>query len=629
MVIIMASSPFKPAPNSSVTINLTSTTQTTMTAAGAFACPELDISAYSRADNASVAVFNSGATDLLVDFSPIGANSFVVPAATSVVIGIPLAAKFIYFKRQAFDLSRNGVTFSFGSGSALSVQPLASVGAPVVLAGYSTPEDMLKVCSVQKKFRDSFPGTSLNESVWESSVGSGGSIAVAGGQLTLNSGTTINSETWVMTKDYFTVPFRVTLGGTLSQRIADQKLYVEAISVDRLTGIPDGLHKCGWLFDGTSATQAKYVVQNSGIAELVSGASTIPTTASGSYFELEPFADECWFHGGSLDSTNGRSNSYRRHQQIPDPTSVYKVRIRWVNGAIAPVSSTAAVIQFISIQDYAELTAEITAGRGQTVAGQAVGVQITGGTSALSNAINNSIGVDTVAGVYGQLSSTLLTAGATYTSGVMASFSSLYNQMNVSHLRVNVQHAAGSTGFGRLLIETYDTTSTTTPSSGQRVTYSVPVPSDGIMHTFLFPLPTKYYRISFTNGGSVTQTVFNLSVAYLHGGNHQDIETNVPFLLSTTALAASATFTGAAMDLAASRNYKKLSVLAFADQVGTLKIEQSWDNATWVKTHEVTAAINTPALLDNSKLFMRYVRVVFVNGATLQGAFRLACALEV
>lgn len=494
---------------------------------------------------------------------------------------------------------------------------------------YNSHEDMLKVCSMQRKFRDSFPGSSLNAGNWESQNGTGTTITVSGGTLTMGSGTTINAESWVLSKEMFTIPFRLSFGLSLSQRIADQSFYVELVSVDPITGVPDGQHKCAWLFDGTTATSAKYVVQNSGIAELISGASTIPTTASGNFFELEPFADEAWFHGGTLDSTSARSNSYRRHQQIPDPNALYKLRMRWKNGAIAPASNTNAVIQYVALQDYAELTAEITAGRGQNVAGQALGVQITGGTSALSHVINSALGVDTVCGVFGNLSSTLLAAGATYTSSVMSAFSATYNQMNVSHLRIDVSHAAGTTGFGRLLIETYDTTSTTTPSYGQRVTYSVPVPSDGIMHTFLFPLPTKYYRISFTNGGSVTQTVFNLSVAYLHGGDHMDVETNIPFLLSTTALAAAGTFTSAAMDLAASRNYKKLSVMAFADQAGTLRIEQSWDNSTWRKTHEVAAAASVPALLDNSKIFMRYVRVVFVNGATLQGAFTLACALEV
>lgn len=494
---------------------------------------------------------------------------------------------------------------------------------------YNPNDDMMKVSSLQRKFRDSFPGTSLNANSWESQNGAATTISVSGGTLIMGSGKTIADESWVMCKEMFTIPFRVSFGLVLSQRIADQSFYVELISVDPVTGAPDGQHKCAWLFDSTTATSAKYVVQNSGITELVSGSSTVPTTASGSFYEIEPFADECWFHGGSLDSTNGRSNSYRRHQQIPDPNALYKLRFRWKNGAIAPVSNTNAVLQFVAIQDYAELTAEITAGRGQSVAGQALGVQITGGTSALSHAINTALGVDTLCGVYGNLSSTMLAAGATYSSPVMAAFSAAYNQMNNSHLRISVAHAAGTTGFGTLFIETYDTTSTTTPTTGQRTTYSVPVPSDGAVHTFLFPVPTKYFRISFKNNGAVTQTVFNLSIAYLHGGNHQDIETNVPLLLSTTALAISAAFTSTAIDLANSREYTRLSVLSFADQAGSVKIEQSWDNATWTKTHEIASVVaNTPALLENCKLYMRYIRVVFTNGATAQTTFRLAAALE-
>lgn len=498
------------------------------------------------------------------------------------------------------------------------------------VSGYDHADDMLKVKSMQKKFRDSFPGSTLNTDNWKPTIGTGGAVTVSGGTLIMGSGTTANSETIVMGHEVFTVPFRLNVGLALSQRIADQSFYLELVSVDKVTGIPDGLHKCGWLFDGTSATQAKYVVQNSGMTELVSAASTVPNTASGGYYEIEPFADECWFHGGSLDSTNGRSNSYRRHQQIPDPNALYKLRFRWKNGAIAPVSNTNAVLQFVAIQDYAELTAEITAGRGQSVAGQALGVQITGGTSALSHAINTALGVDTLCGVYGNLSSTMLAAGATYSSPVMAAFSPGYNQMNNSHLRISVAHAAGTTGFGTLFIETYDTTSTTTPTSGQRVTYSVPVPSDGAVHTFLFPVPTKYFRISFKNNGAVTQTVFNLSVAYLHGGNHQDIETNIPLLLSTTALAISAAFTSTAIDLANSREYTRLSVLGFADQAGAMKVEQSWDGATWTKTHEnASVAANTPALLENCKLYMRYVRVVFTNGAVANTVFRLAAVLEI
>lgn len=237
-------------------------------------------------------------------------------------------------------------------------------------------DGMLKVKSVQKKFRDSFSTGSLNPAKWVSSTGTGGTINVAAGSLTMGSGTTANDTSYVLGTEIFTIPFRLSIGVVLSQRIVNQSFYVEAVSIDPATGLPDGLHSVGLLFDGTTATQAKYSVQNGGLTPLVSAASTFPTSASNGVFEIEPYADEAWFHGGTLDANTGRANSYRRHQQIPDPNALYKVRLRWVNGATPPASNTNAVVQYISVQDYAELTAEITAGRGQTTAGQALGVAV-------------------------------------------------------------------------------------------------------------------------------------------------------------------------------------------------------------------------------------------------------------
>lgn len=241
---------------------------------------------------------------------------------------------------------------------------------------YDPVEDMLKVKSVQKKWRDSFTGADLNPGRWTSQIGSGATISVASGALTMASGTTADAESWVLSTETFTVPFRVSIGLTLSQRIANQNFWVEAVSVNRETGLPDGLHALALLFDGATATQAKYEVQNGGLARLTSAAVTFPSSAANGVYEIEPFADEAWFHGGTLDATTGRANSYRRHQQIPDPNALYKVRLRWLNGATPPASSTNAVVQYIAVQDYAELTAEITAGRGQSVAGQSVAVGV-------------------------------------------------------------------------------------------------------------------------------------------------------------------------------------------------------------------------------------------------------------
>lgn len=251
-----------------------------------------------------------------------------------------------------------------------------NASASGVPPAYDAIDDMLRVKSVQSKFRDSFGGAVLDTDKWTSSVGAGGTMTVSAGSLLMGSGNTANSQSWAMTKAIFTVPFRVGFDLALSQRIANQSFYVEAVSVDPNTGEPDGKHSCGFLFDGTTATTAKYEVQNSGQPRL-SASATFPTTAGGvSVFEIEPFADECWFHGGVLDSTAGRSNSYRRHQSIPDPNAVYKLRLRWLNGGTAPASSTTATLRYLAVQDYAELTAEITAGRGNSVAGQALAASI-------------------------------------------------------------------------------------------------------------------------------------------------------------------------------------------------------------------------------------------------------------
>lgn len=256
--------------------------------------------------------------------------------------------------------------------------------------GYDPVDDMMKVKSVQKKFRDSFVGSALDTNKWDSSIGTGGAITVSGGRVTIASGTTIASETSITSKEIFTIPFRVSAQLTLSQRIANQSFILEAISVNASTGVPDGLNTIAWVFDGTVATQGKYRVANGGATPLDSAASTITTTATtGGVYELEPFADEAWFHSAILDSTAGRAVSYRRHQQIPDPNAVYKIRCRWLNGGTAPASNSNAVMQFVACQDYAELTAEITAGRGNAAAGQSLGVQVLNSVTTAAHAVYN------------------------------------------------------------------------------------------------------------------------------------------------------------------------------------------------------------------------------------------------
>jgi len=323
---------------------------------------------------------------------------------------------------------------------------------------YDWADDMLKIKSMQKKFRDSFNGTEINASRWEVAATGGGIAAtVADGAVTISTGTTLDDELTLTSRTTFTIPLRVMVALNLSQRIAGQSVWLELLSVDPVTGLPDGRGVAAWRLDGTSPTLANYEVGSEGAPRLVSAAaSTIPTTAptTWSVLELEPTNDECWFHGRLIDSTAARSNSYVRHQQIPEPNAAYRFRIRvrnrqFINGIsavanngsglvritraahgfttgdnvtvadvsgvpgangtftitvidansfdlvgstfsgayvntgwasvsrnLAPASSTDVKVQFVTIADYAELTTEITAGRGQSVAGQGLGVNV-------------------------------------------------------------------------------------------------------------------------------------------------------------------------------------------------------------------------------------------------------------
>lgn len=318
----------------------------------------------------------------------------------------------------------------------------------------------ITVDSVQKKWRDSFTG---DLSKWDVTTALGSTATLSSGVLTIASGTTAGGYVELLSKETFTIPLRAMFA-VQNTRHASNHHVMEIVSVDPTTQIPDGRHSVAVDIGGAAsvtATQMLYYVQNGGMVPLASAASTITTTATYSILELEPFADEAYFHSRALDSTTGRTSSYVRQQQIPDPSATYKVRIRsqnhgaWKNitGAIAgtggairltitahaytgtvwidslngvtnagaevrgnyaitvvdvntieltgttfagtyvtgsgraalaaaPTAVTAA-FQFANVQDYAELTAEITAGRGQIVEGQAIAARLVPSTAAI------------------------------------------------------------------------------------------------------------------------------------------------------------------------------------------------------------------------------------------------------
>lgn len=108
---------------------------------------------------------------------------------------------------------------------------------------------------------------------------------------------------------------------------------------------------------------------------------------------------------------------------------------------------------------------------------------------------------------------------------------------------------------------------------------------------------------------------------------------NVFFNDSTTNLSASATFTGVTRDVGAPAEsqcrYMAFNAFAVSDQAGTIRIECSNDGSTWRRaTVDTTVAINTPVYL-SVPVVTRFYRVVYVNGATLQGQFMLNSSFTV
>lgn len=362
---------------------------------------------------------------------------------------------------------------------------------------YDTQDDMFKVKSLQKKWRDTFAGTSLDPEIWEVvSVGQGQSVQInTPGLLEFNLGTVDGAETVLLSKEVFTVPFRTMVGHYLSQRLAQNLIMIEMVSVDPVTLIPNNQFRSFWQYDTTSATQGKYGVQGGHIDPLISAASTISTTASQNIAEIEMYPDECWFHSRLMDSTNGRSNSYVRHQQIPNPNALYKLRLTARNVG-TPASATTWGIQYATVIDYAELTAEITASRGSGIAGQALPVLGAGGTIATVSTVSTmTTGYVSPKSVFYADSTSNVTTATPYVSTARdCGSTNLYSTFRV---RINSDRA------GKL--EIFNGSSSTTTSNRLSGSWDVVANVPLLVE---IPIVARYIGFRFTNTGGSTTTSF-------------------------------------------------------------------------------------------------------------------------
>lgn len=125
-------------------------------------------------------------------------------------------------------------------------------------------------------------------------------------------------------------------------------------------------------------------------------------------------------------------------------------------------------------------------------------------------------------------------------------------------------------------------------------------------------------------GSYATEPIPAIQTHAVSGTVTSNIGTNAPTLYTdtTTVLAAAATYTGTSRDGGATPAYQRFIARAFADQAGTLYHEDSTDGTTWRRGASVAITAGKAETLDVPVL-ARYNRVVYVNGSTLQGIFRI------
>jgi hypothetical protein len=234
-----------------------------------------------------------------------------------------------------------------------------------------------------KKWADDFGGSAINSMKWQTELDTGGMAAsVTLSNLVVAMGTTANAELRLLSNEVFSNPFDVMIALMMSQRIANNLVYVEAVEVDPVTLAPvaagsDWQNRASLLLDGVTAASAKLETVGDGAAAPLSTTAACSTTAALADFLLEVRPQDVFLTSAASNTTAAKVATGNRHStQVPDPDKLYKVRLRFKNGAVAPATGTTVTIGRIVIVDVQELAVEIASGRGDSVPGKQISVNV-------------------------------------------------------------------------------------------------------------------------------------------------------------------------------------------------------------------------------------------------------------
>ena len=190
---------------------------------------------------------------------------------------------------------------------------------------------------------------------------------------------------------------------------------------------------------------------------------------------------------------------------------------------------------------------------------------------------------------------------------------------SVQAARSNANTAATSVAITSLAVNAGDTYAWEASVNGYkwfRVRCSVAVTANSVGRWTLQPGTYATEPLPVNQVAAVTTVTANLGT---YGG--------VVYTDSAAALAANATFTGTSRDAGSTVGYGVFYASAFSDQAGTFFIDKSTDATTWRAAAQAAVTANVPVEI-TAHITTRYVRVRFLNGATLQTAFLLSSTMQ-
>lgn len=246
-------------------------------------------------------------------------------------------------------------------------------------------------------FKDDFTGSSLDSTAWTVTQSDGSTgYSVANNKLSITSGTTNGAYIALTSVQTFTVPFRVQVILSASQRIANNNFYIEMVNAAGTqvaalgtTAASTGVTQVAYAFTSTTATNGNVVAQNNGVKATADTASTVATTANYSVYELECRGDVVDYATRTTDVAAASSlNSVMRNRTILVPGKAYYLQLRSYNSGV-PASNTTWNIESVLVQDVTKTVVEISGGRGNTAADKAIPTTLNSGTLTTLTTLTN------------------------------------------------------------------------------------------------------------------------------------------------------------------------------------------------------------------------------------------------